>query len=78
MVAMVKDPRGAAAQAIARALSMIDAAYWRACDAEGRAIDPASIHAPEGLLDDAYEIALQVEATAAARGMSWQDARALF
>ena len=38
------------------------------------AIDPAALDAPDNLLDDAYDAALQVEAIAA-RGISWTEAR---
>ena len=39
------------------------------------AIDPAALDAPDNLLDAAYDAALQVEAIAAARGLSWIEAR---
>ena len=52
-------------------------AYWAACDAEGRAVDPADLDTPESLLDEAYEIALMVESLTAERGMSWAEAREL-
>ena len=51
--------------------------YWAACDAEGRAIDPADLDAPGGLLDEAYEAALQVESLAVERGISWAEVREL-
>ena len=66
-----------AAAAIQQAVSAAHAAYWAACDAEGRAVDPADLEAPENFLDDAYDAALQVESLAAARGISWGDARDL-
>lgn len=69
--------RQRAMQAIAAALDDMHVAYWAACDAEGRAIDPADLGAPEGLLDDAHDIALTVEALAADRGITWADAREL-
>jgi hypothetical protein len=69
--------RQRSAQAIAKSLQAADAAYWAACDAEGRAIDPAELGAPEGLLDAAFDIALTVEALAADRGISWAEAREL-
>lgn len=79
-----ETPRAAATKARAKAViaiaAAIDAAhtaYWTACDAEGRAIDPTDLGAPEGLLDDAHDAALQVEAIAADRGLSWWDARNL-
>lgn len=70
-------PRDAAARAIAKAVSAVNAAYWAACDAEGRAIDPADLGAPEGLLDDAHDVALIVEGLAVDRGLSWNEARGL-
>lgn len=69
------SPRDAAMQAIAKAVNAMHRAYWSACDAEGRAIDPTELDAPDSLLDDAYSAALQVEAIAAARGISWTEAR---
>lgn len=69
--------RPKAAQAIEKALDAIHDAYWQACDAEGRAIDPAELGAPEGLLDAAFDIALTVGALAADRGISWAEARQL-
>ena len=70
-------PRDKAAQAIEKALDAIHDAYWAACDTEGRAIDPAELGAPEGLLDAAFDIALTVGAIAADRGISWAEARQL-
>ena len=64
-----------AAQTIADALAAIHAAYWAACDAEARAIDPVDLDAPEGILDADFDAALQVEAIAAARGIGWHAAR---
>ena len=64
-----------AAQTIAEALAAIHNAYWAACDAEARAIDPVDLDAPEGILDAAFDAALQVEAIAGARGISWHEAR---
>ena len=64
-----------AAAAIRRAIDAAHDAYWTACDTEGRAIDPAALDAPDGLLDDAYDAALYVEAIAAERGISWTEAR---
>lgn len=40
-----------------------------------KAIDPTELDAPDGLLDDAHDAALQVEGIAAARGISWTEAR---
>lgn len=70
-------PRDAAMKTIAKAIDAAHDAYWTACDAEGKAIDPTELDAPDSLLDDAYEAALQVEAIAADRGLSWWDARDL-
>ena len=64
-----------AAAVIRRAIDAAHDAYWIACDAEGRTIDPTELGAPDGLLDDAYDAALQVEGIAAARGISWTEAR---
>ena len=69
--------RDQAAAAIAKALRAAHAAYWAACDAEGRAIDPATLDAPEGFLDDAHDAAELVESLAAERGISWAEAREL-
>ena len=67
--------RDAAVKAITDALDAIHSAYWDACDAEGRAIDPVDLGAPDGILDDAYDAALQVEGIVEARGISWHEAR---
>lgn len=64
-----------AAAAIRKAIDAAHDAYWAACDTEGRALDPADLDAPDSLLDDAYDAALQVEGIAAARGISWHEAR---
>ena len=69
--------RGQAVEVIAQAVRRADSAYWAACDAEGKAIDPDDLGAPAGLLDDAYEAALIVEDVAAHRGMTWAEAREL-
>lgn len=74
---MAEKPRAVAMRAISKALDAIYAAYWAACDAEGRAIDPADLGAPEGLLDEAHDIALTVEGLAVGRGLSWNEARGL-
>lgn len=50
-------------------------AFFAACDAEGRAIDPVDLDTPKGILDAAYDTALQVEDIADARGISWHEAR---
>lgn len=67
--------RDAAVKAIIDALDALHSAYWDACDAEGRAIDPGDLDTPEGILDSAYDAALQVEDIADARGISWHEAR---
>lgn len=67
--------RTKAAAAIRKAIDAAHGAYWTACDTEGRALDPADLDAPDGLLDAAYDAALQVEGIAAARGISWTEAR---
>jgi hypothetical protein len=67
--------RTEAAAAIQNAIDAAHSAYWSACDAEGRAIDPAALGAPDSLLDDAHEAALLVEGIAAERGISWTEAR---
>ena len=67
--------RDDAKTAIQEAIDAAHSAYWRVCDAEGRAIGPEALDAPEGLLDDAFEAALQVEGIAEARGISWPEAR---
>lgn len=66
-----------AREAIAEAVDAIHSAYWAACDAEGRAVDPDELDAPDGLLDEAYDIALTVEGLAQEHGTTWQDARGL-
>jgi hypothetical protein len=48
------------------------AAYWAVCDAEGQAIDP------DDVLDDAFDIALSVEAFAPDNGIRWAVARGRF
>lgn len=69
--------RDRARAAISRAIGTIHAAYWAACDAEGRAINPADLGAPDGLLDEAQADALTVEYLAQERNLSWMDARDL-
>jgi hypothetical protein len=65
-------------RAIAERLEAMHAAYWSACDAEGQAIDPAVLLAPNGVLDDAFHIAERVEAFAQDNGISWTEARERF
>ena len=70
--------RDQATQAIAEGLEAMHAAYWAVCDAEGQAVDPAVLLAPDGVLDDAFDIALSVEAFAQDNGISWAEARERF
>ena len=56
-------------------MGRIEVFYWTACDTEGRALDPADLDAPDGLLDDAFDAALQVQAIAQDCGLSWSEAR---
>ena len=67
-----------AQQAIAAALDAIQAAYWGECDRQGAAVDPDTLGAPDGLLDEAHDTAQRIEALAHARGISWQEARQFF
>ena len=65
--------RDQATQAIAaEGLEAMHAAYWAVCDAEGQAIDP------DDVLDDAFDIALSVEAFAPDNGIRWAVARGRF
>jgi len=73
----ITPARTKAAVAIAKALDAMHRAFWSACDGEGRAIDPADLGAPDGLLDEAFEAAERVQAIAAERGLSWSEARDL-
>lgn len=66
-----------ASDAIAEALIAAHSAYWAACDAAGGAIDPAELGAPDGLLNDAYELALHLESIASERHLTWQAVRDL-
>jgi hypothetical protein len=67
--------REQAAAAVAAALDALHDAYWAACDNEGRAIEPTDLGAPEALLDEAFDAALQVQGIAEGRGISWTEAR---
>ena len=69
--------RDQAAATIAVAVGAAHRAYWHACDTESCAIDPTDIDAPDGLLDDAYDAALNVAKLAVAHGISWSEAREL-
>jgi hypothetical protein len=70
--------RDEATQAIAEGLEAIHAAYWAVCNAEGQAIDPTVLLPPDGVLDDAFDIALGVEVFAEDNGISWTEARERF
>ena len=70
--------RDDAVQAIAEGLEAMHAAYWAVCDAEGQAIDPAVLLAPDGVLDDAFDIALGIEVFAEENGITWAEARERF
>jgi hypothetical protein len=69
------SPRAEARSSIAKAVRAAEAAYWSACDAEGKAIRPSTLGAPTGLLDEAYDIALEAELLVADKGFSWDEAR---
>lgn len=64
-----------ATKQIEKVLDKLSQAYWTACDAERRAVDPDELKAPPGVLDDAYDTALRVEDIAAGRKISWEEAR---
>lgn len=64
-----------AAKAIEKALDAIHTAYWGACDAQGAAVDPDTLGAPDGLLDDAYDTAQRIEDLMTERAISWPEAR---
>ena len=70
--------RDEAIQAIAGGLEAMHAAYWAVCDAEGQAIDPALLLVPDGVLDEAFDIALTVADFAQTNGIGWADARQRF
>ena len=70
--------RDEATQAIAEGLEAIHAAYWAVCNAEGQAIDPTVLLPPDGVLDDAFDIAQCVKAFAHINGISWSEARGQF
>lgn len=67
--------RAEARSSIAKAVRAAEAAYWSACDAEAKAIRPSTLGAPTGLLDEAYDIALEAEPLVADKGISWDEAR---
>ncbi len=70
--------RDQATQAIAEGLEAMHAAHWAMCDAEGQAIDPAVLLPPDGVLYDAFDIALSVKAFAEENGIAWSEARGRF
>ena len=61
------------AMAIAKEIAI--GAYWSACDAEGLAIEPGALDIPEGIVDEAYAAALQVERIIEKDGITWAQAR---
>lgn len=66
---------------IAAALAAISAAYWEACAAEGRAIDPEDLGMSETeaeLLAEEFGTAQDIEARAASHGVSWEEAKGYF
>ena len=69
--------RDDATEVISKAIEATLAAYWAACDAEGRAVDPADLDAPEGFLDEVYRSAQIVEGIIDERGVTWAEARKL-
>lgn len=62
------------ARIIAVSIDAIHAAYWTACERDGKAVDPAEIGVPEGLLDDVFKNAQLVEDVVKQRDMSWAEA----
>ena len=71
------DAISRARAAIAEGEAAIVNAYWIVCDHQGRAVDPAEIDAPDGVLDEAFAAAQRIEAIARERGLSWSEARDL-
>ena len=63
--------------AIAEGEAAIVNAYWIVCAHQGRAVEPAEIDAPDGVLDEAFAAAQRIEAIARERGLSWSEARDL-
>lgn len=64
-------------QVIEEAGAKIDAAYWAACDAEQRAIDPRDLTDDAwaiDMLDQSYDIALRIESDP----LGWAEGRAKF
>jgi hypothetical protein len=49
---MIRDQ---ATQAIAEGLEAMRAAYWAVCNSEVQALDPATLLAPDSVLDDAFD-----------------------
>ena len=70
-----RSPRATARLNISKAVRSAEAAYWAACDAEEKAIRPATLGAPIGLLDEVYEMALEAELLVSDHGLSWDEAR---
>ena len=62
---------------IAKAIEAAHAAYWAACDAEGRPVDPADLDAPAGFFEELYRTAQTVEGILNERGITWAEARKL-
>lgn len=75
LTSLTSDTDDEPAQIIANAVDAIEAAYWMACERGGRALDPKTLGAPKGLLDDAFSAAQEVEATVKKHGISWVEAR---
>lgn len=67
--------------AIAEALDAIRTAYWQACAAEGRAIDPEDLGMSETeaeLLAEEFGTAQDIEEHAALHGVNWEEAKGYF
>ena len=71
------DAISRARAAIAEGEAAIVNAYWIVCAHQGRAVEPAEIDAPDGVLDEAFAAAQRIEAIARERGLSWSEARDL-
>ena len=69
------DAISRARAAIAEGEAAIVNAYWIVCAHQGRAVEPAEIDAPDGVLDEAFAAAQRIEAIARERGLSWSEAR---
>jgi hypothetical protein len=66
-----------ASDVIAKAIDTAHAAYWAACDTQGRAINPITLKVRERFLDEAFKKALMIEDTAQNLDITWYDARKL-